>query len=412
MSVRELLARHTLGLTVAVHIWRSVDFVRGDHNNWFRERFGAGPDQIEPTVFVDALIRTALEYRARLDVVAPIVTTERRVATVEQLLEFTELPFWKHRWFLYELWTLVRVLRTAGTVGVLTLEGVAETRPGILEWMLPGGTARGPVASVRRDGRGAKVWTQLKSQHPATGAGLEPDLRITSDTPSANDLFLVENKDRRAIGLGDLAEIVERYVTGTTARAAWFINYENFPASVAGLEARYSDRGVRVVSRFRPGSVPADFERQLAGILSEHLQPPVRIGPIRVQLTWTSPPSDLDLHAWIDVGAIRHHISFQNQGRLDAEPFAALDVDHRTGGTEIISVARSDYDRITFAVHNYSNDVRLSTGRPLVTIHVGTAQVCESRPTAGAGQWWIIGDVGASGRYRSVDEVGDAPPFA
>ena len=116
---------------------------------------------------------------------------------------------------LYELWTLVRVLRVAATVGDVGLEGLTETRPGVTEWLLPGGAAPSPVARVVKQSRSASVWTQLKSQHPATGAGLEPDLRIRSDDPDKSDIFLLENKDRLSLGGGEISEIVERNVSTT-----------------------------------------------------------------------------------------------------------------------------------------------------------------------------------------------------
>ena len=117
-----------------------------------------------------------------------------RQITSEQLVEFTELPFWKHRWFLYELWTLIRVLRVGGTIANIKLEGISETRPGVMEWVLPGGMAHSPVARATNGTRSVSVWTRYKSQHPRTNAGLEPDLRIRTDRPPETDLFLIENR--------------------------------------------------------------------------------------------------------------------------------------------------------------------------------------------------------------------------
>jgi hypothetical protein len=181
---------------IIVHLWNTPGLVRRDGDS---DRRLPGDPLAGPAEFADALIRAASAFRRRLDAAAPVVASGRRKADLEQLIEFTELPFWKHRWFLYELWTLVRVLRVAATVGDVGLEGLTETRPGVTEWLLPGGAAHGPVARVVKQSRSASVWTQLKSQHPATGSGLEPDLRIRSDDPDKSDIVLFENKDRLSL---------------------------------------------------------------------------------------------------------------------------------------------------------------------------------------------------------------------
>jgi len=210
-----LFARLAHDWAIFVHLWRTPELVRRDDDQYLPEEMVSPPD-----AFVEGLTHAALAFRDQLDAVAPIVAKGRQKATLERLIEFTELPFWKHRWFLYELWTLVRVLRVGATAGDVKLEGLTEARPGVIEWVLPGGSARSPVARVIKQKRSVSIWTQLKSQHPNTGAGLEPDLRIRADRALESDLFLIENKDRLALASGTFAEIVKRYVTGTEARGA------------------------------------------------------------------------------------------------------------------------------------------------------------------------------------------------
>jgi hypothetical protein len=413
-TLRYSFERLSLGWAVAVHLWRTPELVRTSEDLGNELSLDVA---FRPGAFAAALERAATAFCARLDDVAPIVGSAPRQATLEQLIEFTELPFWKHRWFLYELWTLIRVLRVASTVGTVTLEGVAQVQPGVMEWVLPGGMARSPVARVTSAQRSVSVWTQLKSQHPATNAGLEPDLRIRTDGLPERDLFLIENKDRLSIGAGAIAEVVQRYVTGTKASHSWFINYEMFPLTATGLEAAYPGRGVRVVSHFRPDHIPSDFEPALAGVLRDALQVPAAPKMYEIVLTWTAPPADLDLHAWVQRDGERHQVFYGALGSLLAPPFASLSGDQRSGGTETISISDSHFDRVTVAVCRYSGSEPISRGRPSIKLFGDGEELGERRAsdelnsTKRPEAWWRVVEIDSAGELTWLDELSEEPPF-
>src|SRR5882724_11002190 len=100
--------------------------------------------------------------------------------------------------------------------------------------------------------------------------------------------------------------------------------------------------------------MPPDFEPVLVRVLSEYLNAPASRGSWQVGLTWNAPPQDLDLHAWIEAKGERHHIYYKEKGALDTEPFVALDFDRRSGGVETLTIANTQFDRVTIAVHNFS----------------------------------------------------------
>lgn len=403
------------GWAVAVHLWRTPSLVRTDDGL----EHELPPDTAhDPARYADVLVDAARALTTRLDDVAPIVDRTTQQLTVEQLIEFTELPFWKHRWFLYELWTLVRVLDVASTAGPVTLEGLSHPTPGVQEWVLPGGMAKAPVARISGGARSVSVWTQLKTQHPETQAGLEPDLRIQRDQAPQPDIFLIENKDRLSLTTGGLARIVARYVTGTEVRGAWFINYEDFPDGAHDLEAAYPARGVRVVSQFRPGQVPADFEPSLLAVLQSELQAPAVDPYVAVTLEWTPPPEDLDLHAWVERAGTRAHVFYGSRGSLHEAPHAAFDEDQRTGGVEQIVASVHHFDRLVIAVHRFSPRGAIAAARATVSVAaldaaqqrtrvIGTL-AADGRDTA---EWWHVLEMDGSGAIRRLDVFGPEPPL-
>lgn len=408
----DLLGRLSEAWAVAVHLWRSPSRVRTDDHLEYELRSDS-----DPACYPDALVRAAEAFTTRLDDVAPIIERGTQQLAVERFIEFTELPFWKHRWFLYELWTLVRVLDVAASAGAVTLEGLTQPRPGVLEWVLPGGMASAPVVRITNGTRSVSVWTQLKSQHPETRAGLEPDLRIRQDRRPEADLFLIENKDRLTITSGKLAEIVRRYVTGTKVQRAWFINYETFPPAAHDLESSYPDRGVRVVSKFRPDNVPADFDSSLLAVLRSELQS-VADPYVAVTLEWTAPPDDLDLHAWLERGGARTHVFYHARGTLNALPYAALDHDEQQGGAERLIVAPRDLDRLTIAVHRFSSGGSIRSARARIRVEaldtqhqvtrvIATRTVSDENPAT----WWHVFALDGAGDIRWDDAFKAEPPL-
>ena len=126
-------------------------------------------------------------------------------------------------------WTVARGLNVAKQHWPVRLKGLVAKDDGMIEWKLAGADAREAVATIGNDAQ-VEVWTQLKTYHPKTGKGLEPDLRITRGHGGKNRYqVIVENKDRRKPSKADMTEILDRYVTrnGSQVRC-YMINYDNY----------------------------------------------------------------------------------------------------------------------------------------------------------------------------------------
>ena len=419
-TVLDELQWHLYSMAVAVHFFRHERFRKDDPDGW------RGSDQERPFLervgYLARVESLAASYRQSLDRVAPVVEELTETVLEERLIEFLLLPFWKHRWFLYELWTLVLALDGAGRHWRLELEGLEETAPGVIEWRLPGGTATRPVAAIGDGEQRALCWTQRKTYHPGTGEGLEPDLRFTTATPSYHDLVIVENKDRRKPPGPEMEEIARRYVEGTCTESLWLVNYDSFTASLDRLEHTWLDRKVHVVSGFRPGQVPEEFEQELETILTRHLGRPAAtpaepalqdIDEIEVTLTWGAQPRDLDLHVWVSREDGIWQVSFRDRGRLDAAPFAELDEDVQRGnGRETVKVLTGGLSALKIAVHNFSNESSLSASDAEVVITLGERRRSTfSVPVDGYGRWWTVAEYGhAAAQLRMVDVLGETEP--
>jgi hypothetical protein len=418
-TVLDELQWHLYSMAVAVHFFRNERVRKDDPTGWRGHEQSWFPGSEGYLARVEDL---AASYRQRLDRVAPVVEELTETVLEDRLIEFLLLPFWKHRWFLYELWTLVLALDGAGRHWRLELEGLEETAPGVIEWRLPGGTATRPVAAIGDGEHRALCWTQRKTYHPGTGEGLEPDLRFTTASPSYHDLVIVESKDRRKPPGPEMEEITRRYVEGTCTESLWLVNYDRFTEGLDRLERIWPDRKVHVVSEFRPGQVPQEFGQELETILTRHLGRPAGtraepalqdIDEIEVTLTWGAQPRDLDLHLWIMREDGTWQVSFRDPGRLDAAPFAQLDEDVQRGnGRETVKVLTRGLSALKIAVHNYSDESSLSASDAEVVVRLGERRRATfSVPVDGYGRWWTVAEYGhATAQLRIVDVLGETEP--
>ncbi|MFL6283686.1 MAG: hypothetical protein ACJ74Q_11155 [Pyrinomonadaceae bacterium] len=429
-TVLEELRNDMATFGAAINFYEDHSLRRSDLE-WVAKRLGLAPSDVTADEYLHLLESLADDYRTRLDRVAPVVGDYSYLRTIERFIEFLSLPFWKNRWFLYELWTLVSVLDVASRVTEVELKNIAEGPGGALEWELPGGSARAPVATIGNGPHPINCWSQRKTYHPGTKAGLEPDLRLTKSAPDFHDILIVENKDRLTARGGYLSEILDRYVGGTCADSVWLVNYEQFsPGDAARLASRWPGRRVEIVSNFRPQQVPPEFEEDVENILRRYLPPPAEppleespvptpdsaagaateLAPFEVTLLWKGPPRDLDLHAWIKNGDEVRHVSYADKGHLDAPPYAELDNDHTQGdGQETLRVGRGAHESVTLAVHNYSGETALSASNAVLRLNAGGRQLLLRVPRGGGGRWWHAIRLSDTD-VEVLQELGDSPP--
>jgi hypothetical protein len=322
---------------------------------------------------------------------------------------------------------VVLILRTTQRCWPVELLGLHADASGTVEWALPGGTARQPIAQLGHEGQVA-CWVQRKTYHPGTGEGLEPDLRLTTRLPPHHDILIVENKDRASIRRHTVREVLDRYVDGTCADVVWLVNYEAFPESAVILAEQWPGRYVRIASQFRPGEVPDDFESSLLSALEPQLATngetglmtfesadrgaSAAVGELTTTLTWGQYPRDLDLHAWIIRDGELFHVYHSERGALQASPFTQLDRDAQAGlGPETIKLLDLSFSQLMLAVHAYSDDGSLAQSSAALAIRMGDMEFIVRVPS-GAGRWWHALAVGEGGLEIEVPNIlSNEPPF-
>lgn len=186
--------------------------------------------------------------------------TTRLIEEVEQLLN---LPLWKQRELLYEIWLLCATVRACEQDGWQTwlsgLDPVSNT------WLLPRSRAAEPVAYLARPTSAPGsvprlgIWRE-PLRHTRGGDPLTPDITISTTGPPPRDLVVVEAKDRVNMAAGKALEAGRRYASGLEPRLTWVGNHCDF----RGWNAPEHNHGdpwhpIHLAARLRPGSVPEAF---------------------------------------------------------------------------------------------------------------------------------------------------------
>lgn len=87
-------------------------------------------------------------FQAAFDLVLPRKEDEH-AEYLDRLIEDVILPFWRHRWRLYEVWALVLVMKVPLSMEVTPHLDPRPDAPGAFEWPIPHGNASHPVARAR-----------------------------------------------------------------------------------------------------------------------------------------------------------------------------------------------------------------------------------------------------------------------
>jgi hypothetical protein len=202
---------------------------------------------------------------------------------IEIFREFLNLPLWRHRELLYEIWVLCATLDAAEQAGWITrLNGLSRHND---EWVLSVGRSQTPIAKLANaadPGATLEVWRE-----PARQAGprdLTPDVTVSTPAPYQRDLLVVEAKDRvkmpsglrfRVGGSGDppggrtALGVAQRYATGLHPRAVWVCNHCDFRQSTSADDNHGTAwTHIHVADQFRPGNVPSAFAESVRAALA------------------------------------------------------------------------------------------------------------------------------------------------
>jgi hypothetical protein len=185
------------------------------------------------------------------------------------------LPYWKDRWFLYEVWTLLRpltdVLDAGGEIHLVGLSSISEAGVEGSTWNLPTQKAKEPVAVLKGPKGSLRLWFQRETSRLSSGGHMEPDVRLTADEEPFDDLAIIECKDRVKFAAGGL-RVAKSYLKDSTAREVWVVNYEE-PTDPKKriVEKEIDSRRFGIVEGFRPGTYADPIDACLLNLFTEYL---------------------------------------------------------------------------------------------------------------------------------------------
>ena len=189
------------------------------------------------------------------------------------------LPFYQYRWRLFEIWAILWLRE------VIPQRCRPQPRlsrrtddPTYFEWIIPGGSARFPVATWERDGKAVDIWYQMNTPLTPEQAlefgqeHIEPDLRVRSGAVGHTaDVAILELKDRFLAQGSEEKRIARMYAT-TPAPLICVANYSEFGSK--GLrgqifrETTPTGATILLVDQFMPGRVAAEVSDAFAGVFA------------------------------------------------------------------------------------------------------------------------------------------------
>lgn len=193
------------------------------------------------------------------------------------LEEYLNLPLWRHRDLLYEVWLLCLTLATCRQAGwTVELRGLD---PAGTVWALTSGPSAEPVADLTYDADpsvSAAVWREPDRRTPV--GRFTPDVSIATVGAYPRELAVIEGKDRwgmdafapespaepaspRRRGGRSALDVGKRYADALRPIVTWVCNYCDFQPDALDPAANHGDRWsqIYIASSFRPKNLPDAF---------------------------------------------------------------------------------------------------------------------------------------------------------
>jgi hypothetical protein len=146
--------------------------------------------------------------------------------SVKELLDVLNLPFWRYRWYLYEVWA------TMHTIDAFTDYNISFNVDSSGTLAVDRGRTT-VIATINTNEGNFKIIAQLKT--PVSGIqkrkNIKPDLRVCVEPVENpdNTLLLMEFKQRKKIIPKYLSEIIAAYEMGCPKSVQnYFLNYDEF----------------------------------------------------------------------------------------------------------------------------------------------------------------------------------------
>lgn len=240
---------------------------------WWCEYFETSNRQFHSGTHWDEACRGYAYWNQRLDEVEKRIdlVSEKRpgIYDVNVLLRFFELPFWKERNRLYEVWTLIHFVHL--------LRGVTfdlNIKDG--QWYLMYGDASEPVAWARGQNFEIEVWYQRKLK---SGLQMYPDEPVEPEMllvyhghdGKTELLTLIECKERKDYDVREIMKLSAFYRAQVGTALNIFCNYYDYKPPTT-LQISHDEPPVILCDRFRPGNkVIADVDREFIKLMNSKL---------------------------------------------------------------------------------------------------------------------------------------------
>lgn len=399
-----------------------------------------GPEDVRTIVrgtslLLDAGVNLTSPLRDALDG-HPVVRT-RTEYLLERLEEILSLPAWELRSELYSVWVSTRLIRALGgsarvhhvdgTISFSTLGSHLATCP-----VRPAGNAH-VIAELQTELTAAKPLGKGRSTR------IRPDYVVSGEPmgDARTTLLVVECKQYLRQKRKNFSEALVDYARGHPEAPVVLVNYGPTTPSVLErveeLAPGVSGR-TEVVGRFRPDcpEALAAFARMVRAAVPVAERPAPAIAPTTLvladevnrasqageeagslSLTWGAVPADLDLHAWVqaDDGSVEH-VSFRQRTARGQGIHLTLDRDVTDGhGPETLRWVRPPGVALTFAVHNFFDERSLAGCAARIALATSTVRLELEVPRRGAGRWWCLLTVDATGVLQPSNTLSDAPPL-
>jgi hypothetical protein len=318
---------------------------------------------------------------------------EDSVAERKALDGILSLPVWKKRYDVYANWVFTQIV-----------DALVWTQPQIQveDGRISFGFAAAEMARSAAFADlavHAELGSPLKAPSKKRKEGVQPDYSVLlgdQANPADVSIVEVECKQYRQARSRNFGDALHDYAHARPGAEVVLVNYGAITPKMHELiRARVAPEvhaRCHMIGDFRPGepAALAAFRDLLDETVRRRL--PTSADAIQTLAVRWNGDADLDLHLEITVGGRTDTVSYQRPGTLDAEPFAHLRRDVRSGpGPEEIVVGRWLPGTYRLSIKAHSGD--MDGAEPVVTIGDRTFELPE-----GAGRWWDVAEIdGATG---------------
>jgi hypothetical protein len=197
--------------------------------------------------------------------------------------------------------------------------------------------------------------TQVFDAAPATGGTTLPTIPLVQAGANGGNIQGVVTDARTGQALSGVTLEARAGVNNTTGQTI-----SSTTTDSAGLYSLQTPPGTfTVVAKFSGYADGVIIVGNVQGTTTANLSlSPSGSNDVRIVLQWDSIPGDLDSHLTGPDKAspgTRFHIYYAVKGSLNADPFAALDVDDQTGfGPETITITQQSAGVYRYSVYNFS----------------------------------------------------------